>query len=109
MSTDSKTAPLKALQGYLWRSGYENGSIRTPLFPDVYPSLQSWKAKGLDIVIYSSGSVPAQKLLFEYTTQGDLRGLLSGYFDTENAGMKMEKSSYERIAATRKEGAGKWL
>jgi len=63
-------------------------------------------------VIYSSGSVAAQKLLFQYTNSrpnGDLRGLISDYFDTVNAGMKNERSSYEKIAKTRKEDIGKWL
>lgn len=68
----------------------------------------------MPIIIYSSGSVPAQKLLFQYTTApengGDLRPLLSGYFDTVNAGPKNDPSSYAKIAATRPEvGLGKWL
>jgi len=52
-------------------------------------------------VIYSSGSVAAQKLLLQYTTEdvdaGDLRGLVSGWYDTVNAGVKNEASSYARI------------
>lgn len=55
-------------------------------------------------MIYSSGSVPAQKLLFQYTTQGDLRGFVGGWYDTVNAGMKMERGSYEKIVGDFKEG-----
>lgn len=63
-------------------------------------------------MVYSSGSVAAQRLLFQYTDckpEEDLRGLISGYFDTVNAGMKMERSSYVKIARTREEDVGKWL
>lgn len=34
---------------------------------------------------------------------------MGGWFDTVNAGMKMEKSSYEKIAATREYAVGGWL
>lgn len=71
-----------------------------------------WHSASIPIIIYSSGSVPAQKLLFQYTDSKpdpDLRSLIGDYFDTVNAGMKIEKASYEKIAATRKEEVGKWL
>jgi enolase-phosphatase E1 len=112
MSRDVKISYLKSLQGYLWLNGYESGALRCPLFPDVHPALQKWYKAGIPIVIYSSGSVPAQKLLFQYTNSepdADLRGVLSGYFDTANAGRKVEKGSYENIAGTRGESVGKWL
>ncbi len=54
----------------------------------------------------------AQKLLFQYTDSkpdADLRHLISGYFDTVNAGMKKDARSYEKIAASRKDDIGKWL
>ncbi len=38
-----------------------------------------------------------------------MRGLISGYFDTVNAGFKAEKGSYEKIAATRSGDIGRWL
>ena len=76
---------------------------------------------GKSIVIYSSGSVAAQKLLFRYTDtdtgadteegeggRGDLTGLIDGYFDTGNAGFKQEQGSYERIAREMG-GKKKWL
>ncbi|KAF1353310.1 HAD-like domain-containing protein [Delphinella strobiligena] len=106
---DVKIAYLKNLQGYLWQAGYESGAYATPLFDDVAPQLQHWKTSGLSLVIYSSGSVFAQKLLFGHvqnsvaTADGDkrsrdLRGLISDWFDTTNAGLKMETSSYTTIA-----------
>ena len=48
--------------------------------------------------MYSSGSVPAQKLLFAHTEAGDLTPLFSGFFDTEVGG-KREAASYSAIAA----------
>ena len=112
VSRDVKISYLKDLQGYLWVKGYESGEIRCPLFPDVHPSFLAWHTSGLPIVIYSSGSVAAQKLLFQYTNSkpdADLGPFISGYFDTVNAGMKKDASSYRKIAASRKEEIGKWL
>jgi enolase-phosphatase E1 len=112
MAQDLKIPYLKSLQGYLWLRGYESGALRCPLFADVHPSLLQWHRARIPIIIYSSGSVPAQKLLFQYTDskpEADLRPLISDYFDIVNAGPKQEKASYEKIAATRKEHVGSWL
>lgn len=113
MSRDVKIAYLKSLQGYLWDNGYATGELKAPLFTDVPPKLLKWKAEGLDIMIYSSGSVPAQKLLFKHTdyeAQKDLTPLISDYFDTVNAGLKQEMGSYRRIAQKYEEiPVGGWL
>lgn len=112
MSQDLKIPYLKSLQGYLWIRGYETGALRCPLFSDVYPSLQAWTSAGKKVVIYSSGSVAAQKLLFQYTDVDggkDVRGLLSAYFDTTNAGMKNHQESYEKIARELGVAPGKFL
>ena len=61
---DVKVAYLKGLQGYLWETGYNDGAYSTPMFEDVVPMLTEWKRKGIELSIYSSGSVFAQKLLF---------------------------------------------
>jgi len=39
------------------------------------------ESQRVDLYIYSSGSVYAQKLLFAHTEYGDLTPLFSGYFD----------------------------
>ncbi|KAG0648579.1 2,3-diketo-5-methylthio-1-phosphopentane phosphatase [Hyphodiscus hymeniophilus] len=112
MAQDVKIPYLKALQGHLWQHGYATGALRCPLFPDVHPSLLRWHAAGIPILIYSSGSVPAQKLLFQYTDSSpgaDLRPLISAYFDTVNAGPKTARESYELIARTRGEPVDGWL
>jgi len=48
------------------------------VYDDVVPALDQWKAAGKKIYIYSSGSVPAQKLLVGYSTKGDLMGVSWG-------------------------------
>ncbi|KAI9768474.1 MAG: enolase-phosphatase E1 [Geoglossum simile] len=109
---DVKVAYLKSLQGYLWRAGYESSSLRAPIFPDVPPALTRWHESGLTTVIYSSGSVNAQKLFFQHTdsaTRPDLRGLLHNYYDTVIAGPKTEKESYQKIAEAEKISVGEWL
>ncbi|KAF2229897.1 2,3-diketo-5-methylthio-1-phosphopentane phosphatase [Viridothelium virens] len=100
---DVKISYLKDLQGYLWQTGYKSGAYSTPLFSDVPLKLQAWHDEGITLAIYSSGSVLAQKLLFEHVQDGkgsttDLRYLISAWFDTVNAGPKYTKDSYEKIA-----------
>jgi len=94
---DRKHTALKALQGMIWEVGYRNGAYRAHLYPDVAPVLRQWHDDGIALYIYSSGSVPAQKLFFGHSEAGDLTGLFSGYFDTE-IGHKREVVSYQRIA-----------
>lgn len=94
---DEKVPPLKKLQGLIWEAGYRDGAFRSPLFGDVLPTLSRWIAGGLPLYIYSSGSVQAQLLFFEFNDADDLRPLFSGHFDTE-IGAKTEAASYERIA-----------
>lgn len=98
MDQDRKSTGLKALQGMIWRDGYVNGSFTGHLYPDVLPALSRWKAQDIELYVYSSGSVAAQKLLFGYSDEGDITGLFSGYFDTR-VGAKREVTSYRAIAA----------
>lgn len=96
IADDRKHPALKTLQGLIWRHGYESGKFRSDLYPDVEPALKKWKARGLTLGVYSSGSVAAQKLLFGYTEHGDLTQLFSHYFDTEVGGKK-EAGAYREI------------
>lgn len=94
---DRKHTALKALQGMVWEAGYRDRDFTAPLYPDVVPALRRWHAEGHVLAVYSSGSVPAQKLLFAHTDAGDLTPLFSGFFDTEVGG-KREAGSYRMIA-----------
>ncbi|MDO9047030.1 MAG: acireductone synthase [Methylobacter sp.] len=97
LDEDKKVTPLKSLQGLIWEAGYRQGDFKGHLYPDAAANLKAWKAEGLDLYIYSSGSVYAQKLLFAHTEYGDLTPLFSGYFDTHIGGKK-EQNSYKNIA-----------
>jgi enolase-phosphatase E1 len=55
------------------------------------------KGKGLPIYVYSSGSIQAQRLFFEFSEFGDVRYLFSGFYDTK-IGSKKESASYLKIA-----------
>ena len=94
---DRKHTALKALQGMVWEAGYADGDFTAPLYPDVAPALRGWHAEGYPLAVFSSGSVPAQKLLFGHTDDGDLLPLFDAFFDTE-VGHKREANSYRRIA-----------
>ncbi|MDD2722393.1 MAG: acireductone synthase [Methylovulum sp.] len=97
LDEDKKITPLKALQGLIWEAGYHRGDFHGHIYADAAGQLQHWKQQGLDLYVYSSGSVQAQKLLFAHTDYGDLTPLFSGYFDT-NIGGKREMESYRNIA-----------
>ena len=94
---DRKSTALKALQGMIWKDGYMAGDFRAHVYPEVAARLRDWRADGLRLYVYSSGSVPAQQLFFHYSEAGDLTPLFAGYFDTET-GPKRETESYRRIA-----------
>lgn len=97
IDADQKVTPLKALQGMIWESGYENGDFFSHIYEDAVRNLREWNGQGLRLYVFSSGSVHAQKLLFAHTTDGDLTPLFSGYFDTQT-GPKQVATSYEAIA-----------
>lgn len=97
IALDRKSTGLKSLQGKIWREGYENGSLRSQVFPDVAPAFRRWSERGLRISIFSSGSVLAQQLLFAHTEVGDLTRFITGYFDTR-VGKKGDAESYRGIA-----------
>jgi enolase-phosphatase E1 len=97
LDEDKKVTPLKSLQGLIWEEGYQKGDFKGHVYRDAAAYLKAWKAKGLDLYIYSSGSVHAQKLLFAHTEYGDLTPLFSGYFDTHIGGKK-DHESYCKIA-----------
>jgi enolase-phosphatase E1 len=97
MDQDKKATGLKQLQGQVWQSGFESGELRSHVYEDVLPALNDWQARGLDIRIYSSGSVQAQRLFFQYTQYGNLLDSFCGHYDT-TTGPKKDAASYHLIA-----------
>jgi enolase-phosphatase E1 len=97
MDQDRKSTALKRIQGEIWLEGYRSGELHGDVFADVPDVLQRWHAQGIDIRIFSSGSLLAQRLLFSTTAGGDLTKFLSGYFDT-TTGPKNDPESYRKIA-----------
>lgn len=96
--TDRKHPALKEAQGLVWQLAYEKGEVKGHFYADVLPALEAWKAKGLNIGIYSSGSVGAQKLIVTYSVFGNISNYFSNYFDTA-VGHKREVNSYKNIQA----------
>ena len=96
MDADVKATGLKDLQGIMWKSGFQTGQLVAHLFDDVAACIQAWNAKGLDVRIYSSGSIAAQKLFFNHSIAGDLLDQFSGHYDT-TIGNKREAESYRKI------------
>jgi enolase-phosphatase E1 len=97
---DSKTGPLKALQGLIWQQGYQSGKLKGEVYSDVPRAFVRWCQQGKDVSIYSSGSELAQKLLFRTTDWGDLTGYIRAFFDTR-IGAKTSAESFRRIASVK--------
>ena len=97
MDRDAKETALKDIQGRIWAEGYEAGELKGHVYPDTPEALERWTNAGIEVCIYSSGSIAAQKLIFGHSEAGDLTPWLSGYFDT-TSGPKREAQSYANIA-----------
>ena len=94
---DKKETPLKNLQGLVWQLGYEAADYQAHMYADAVAWLQERKNEGLTLYVYSSGSVQAQKLFFQYSDHGDIRSLFSGHFDT-TVGKKTEPEAFRVIS-----------
>lgn len=97
MDQDRKSTGLKSLQGKVWEEGYQAGDLQSEVYPDVPPALKRWHRQGMDVAIFSSGSVQAQRSLFRSTSAGDLTPYIRAYFDT-TTGPKNVSQSYVDIA-----------
>lgn len=98
MDDDVKSTGLKQLQGAIWKAGFEFGQLVAHLYDDVEPAIRNWVSSGIEVRIYSSGSVQAQKLFFGHCLAGNLLPLLSAHYDT-TTGPKQQTDSYRAIAA----------
>ena len=67
MDRDEKVTPLKTIQGMIWEQGYRAGDDHGRGLSRCGPGLAPLGAGGLRLYVYSSGSVPAQKLLFGHS------------------------------------------
>ncbi|MGH2400621.1 MAG: acireductone synthase [bacterium] len=108
MDADAKLTGFKQLQGLIWKQGYARGELLSQVFPDVPPALAEWATRGIDVRVYSSGSLEAQRQFFAHTVAGSLTHLLRGYYDT-TIGPKREPASYSAIAADMKLPPGEIL
>jgi enolase-phosphatase E1 len=98
MDADVKATGLKELQGLIWQQGFLGGLLTSHVYSDVETALRLWVNQGLDVRVYSSGSVGAQRLFFGHTEAGNLLPLLRGHYDT-TTGAKRDPASYRKIAA----------
>ena len=96
MDQDRKSTELKAIQGLIWKEGFESSILKGHVYDDVARNFEEWTTLGHKLYIYSSGSVAAQKLIFKYSIAGDLQKYISGYYDT-TIGSKNSEQSYLNI------------
>ncbi len=98
MDGDVKATGLKQLQGLIWERGFQSGELLAHVYDDVPPALLRWNGSGLDVRIYSSGSIQAPKLFFGHTEFGNVLAQFRGHYDT-TTGSKREAASYTAIVA----------
>ncbi|KAK9693826.1 hypothetical protein QE152_g33927 [Popillia japonica] len=79
-----------------YKKGYDDGSLKPHVYSDVPEALAIW-TKTKRIAVYSRGTVESQKLFLKHTTEGDLSGHISNYFDL-SVGDKQDDASYVKIA-----------
>ncbi|HRP69627.1 MAG TPA: acireductone synthase [Turneriella sp.] len=96
IKSDVKDTTLKYIQGKIWHEAFLAGEVKGHVYPEVASFFQKWSSHSKKIFIYSSGSIQAQKDLFQHSQAGDLSVYLSGYFDT-TTGMKRDALSYRKI------------
>ena len=94
---DKKYTPLKAVQGIIWENGYKSVELKGHVYPEVKEQLDKWSKQDVQLGVFSSGSVAAQKLIFGYSVSGDLTPYFSNYFDTKT-GTKRDVQTYSKIA-----------
>lgn len=97
IDADRKATPLKALQGMVWKTGYQQGDFTAHLYPDAFAWLKKMHSGGFPLYVYSSGSIAAQKLYFSHSDFGNIVDWFDGFFDT-TTGPKKEADSYRKIA-----------
>ena len=94
---DRKHPALKKLQGLIWSEGYRSGALKGHVYQDVPQALLKWTQANIQLGIYSSGSIEAQKDLFGFSIFGDLNTFISNNFDT-STGPKRDRDSYNKIS-----------
>ena len=57
ISIDRKSTALKDLQGKIWRQGYEEGEIKSHLYPEAGQCFHEWRSQRKALAVYSSGSI----------------------------------------------------
>lgn len=100
LDTDEKVTPLKTVQGLIWAEGFERGELVAHFYDDVVPAMEAWRAEGLRLYVFSSGSLTAQETWFAHSPAGNLLDEFTARFDTENAGPKRVAASYRSISMT---------
>ena len=93
---DRKVTPLKTLQGMIWKAGYENGEFTAHLYPDAFDWMKRAREAGVQLHVYSSGSVAAQKMYFRFSDYGNIVDWFADFFDT-TTGPKKAAESYRDI------------
>lgn len=94
---DKKITPLKTLQGILWEKGYAEGKLKGHVYNDVPSFLEFCQAHSIQLGVFSSGSIQAQKLIFKHSTEGDLSAYFTANFDT-TTGQKRDAETYSTIS-----------
>ncbi|XP_044728576.1 enolase-phosphatase E1 isoform X2 [Chrysoperla carnea] len=99
---DVSSTPIKTIQGLVYEHGYTKGQLKGHVFEDVALALESWSSSSgrykRKVCVYSTGSIESQKLLFSWSSAGDLTSHINTHFDQTLVGSKTDATSYQKIA-----------
>lgn len=77
---DKKLSALKEIQGIIWEDAYRSGEVKGHLYPEMKCIFTDFKTVGIPVYIFSSGSILAQKLLFQHSVIGDVTNVSHFFF-----------------------------
>lgn len=94
-----KASSLQPLQTMLLEEGYRDKKIQSQIYEDALRALKRWREQNISVYIYSSFSVPEQRLFCTHTQVGNINSSFDGFFDMD-IGDKKNAQSYDKIAAS---------
>jgi enolase-phosphatase E1 len=97
LDADLNMEPLKAIQARMWRDAYAVGDLSASVYPDAYGAFDAWRDAEARVVVFSTGSLDAQRSLCRFAVGGDLEAQVHAWFDAR-VGSKRDPRSYRTIA-----------
>jgi len=98
MNNKRETRDTQTIERLIWRDGLKKQKIKVPVFDDVLPSIQNWRAHyKCRVYIISSLEEETLRLLFKNTDKGNLDQFVDGYLGSKRTGEKIVDEIYQKF------------